>query len=280
MSIRQCALQLLLIRDPDDKAQATMALDDTGLPCAAGLCLTEPAQLPGRPDRPPLVAPARLRQRAVGTREGRAALLHALAHIEHNAINLALDACWRFGAMPAAYYRDWMSVARDEARHFWLLRAHLATLGCRYGDYPAHDGLWEMVVKTRDDVLARMALVPRTLEARGLDASPAVRQRLASVGDSAGAAIIDVILHDEIRHVAIGNHWYHHLCRARGLDPLAQYAELSVRYDAPALHGPFNLAARKAAGFTDSELACLLAAGHQPPRHNTTEALAHDHSRT
>ena len=125
---------------------------------------------------------------------GRAALIHAIAHIEFNAINLALDAVWRFPAMPEAYYRDWFGVAREEARHFCLLRDHLASQGARYGDLPAHDGLWEMVARTCDDVLARMALVPRTLEARGLDASPAVRQRLASVGDAAGAGIVDVLL--------------------------------------------------------------------------------------
>lgn len=271
MSIRHHALQLLLIVDPDAKARQTMAFADAGMSTGAGATLVEPACLPGRPVRPTLVPQAQLVQRAVGTREGRCALLHALAHIEHNAINLALDACWRFGAMPDAYYRDWLSVARDEARHFWLLRDHLATLDCRYGDLPAHDGLWEMVLKTRADVLARMALVPRTLEARGLDACPVVRQRLVSVGDMAGAAIVDVILHDEIRHVAIGNHWYHQLCQVRGLDPLTHYTDLSLRYQAPVLHGPFNMAARKAAGFLDSELSYLLTGPHKTLRRDTTE---------
>ena len=275
MSIRQHALALLLIRDPDDKARHTMAFADTGLATGAGDTLQEPAHLPGRPARPLLVPQAQLVQRAVGTREGRAALLHALAHIEHNAINLALDACWRFDAMPDAYYREWLSVARDEARHFCLLRDHLATLGCRYGDFPAHDGLWEMVVKTRGDVLARMALVPRTLEARGLDACPAVRQRLVSVGDLAAAGIVDTILHDEIRHVAVGNHWYRHLCAARGLDPLAHFAVLCRHFQAPVLHGPFNIAARKAAGFLDSELAYLLDGNQNTTRRHTTETSPH-----
>ncbi len=270
MSLRQHALHLLLISDPDEKARQTLAFADRDLATGATDVLAEPALLPGRPERPRLVPQSQLVQRAVGTREGRCALLHALAHIEHNAINLALDACWRFSAMPDAYYHEWFSVARDESRHFCLLRDHLLALDCRYGDFPAHNGLWDMVQKTRADVLARMALVPRTLEARGLDACPAVRQRLVSVGDHAAAAIVDVILHDEIGHVAIGNHWYHHLCQARALDPLAHYAELSQQYQAPVLHGPFNIAARKAAGFLDAELAYLL----NGPKNKTSRATA------
>lgn len=266
MTLRRAALELLGIRDPDTKASRTLALAHDTLASGAADDLPEPPSLPGRPQRPELVAPRQLAQRSVGTPEGRVALLHALAHIEHNAINLALDACWRFSGMPDAYYRDWFGVAREEALHFCLLRDHLARSGARYGDLPAHDGLWEMVRKTRGDVLARMALVPRTLEARGLDASPAVRQRLASVGDRAGAAIVDTILRDEIGHVAIGNRWFHHLCAERQLDPVACYADLSRRYQAPALPGPFNLPARKAAGFSEAELSYLI---QTPPRPKT-----------
>jgi len=276
MSIRHHALLLLQIRDPDEKAAQTQALEGLDTATGVGDRLDAPAHLPGRPDHPTLVPPSRLVQRAVGTLEGRCALLHALAHIEHNAINLALDACWRFDAMPDAYYRDWLSVAQDEARHFCLLRDHLATLECRYGDFPAHDGLWDMVVKTSSDVLARMALVPRTLEARGLDASPAVHKRLVSVGDQAGAAIVEVILHDEIRHVAIGNHWYHHLCALRGLEPLAHYAVLSTQYGAPVLHGPFNLQARRAAGFREDELSYLMQ--KNPDRTHPTPAATPVHA--
>lgn len=257
MTLRRAALELLQIREPDTKVRRTLALAWDALPVDAGEPLPEPPGLPGRPERPELVAPRQLAQRAVGTPAGRSALLHALAHIEHNAINLALDACWRFAGMPEDYYRDWFGVAREEAQHFALLQDHLAGMGVAYGDLPAHDGLWEMVRKTRGDVLARMALVPRTLEARGLDASPAVRQRLASVGDHAGAAIVERILHDEIGHVAIGNRWFRHLCASRGLDPLPVAAELERRYQAPVLAGPFNLPARRAAGFTDAELSYL-----------------------
>jgi uncharacterized ferritin-like protein (DUF455 family) len=186
-------------------------------------------------------------------------MIHAIAHIEFNAINLALDAIWRFANMPSDYYRDWRQVAQEEARHFSLLARHLAALGFSYGDFSAHDGLWQMAERTRDDVLARMALVPRTLEARGLDASPAVREKLAAIGDRAAATIIDLILKDEIGHVAIGNHWYNWLCQQRGLNPLHAYADLATRYRAPALPQPFNLAARRQAGFSEPELAALQA---------------------
>lgn len=215
------------------------------------------SSIPGRPERPELVPPLAVKHRSMRTVEGRAALIHALAHIEFNAINLALDAIWRFPGMPADYYSDWLRVAAEEALHFSLLAGHLQTLGCSYGDFPAHGSLWEMAEKTRGDALARIALVPRTLEARGLDASPPIRARLAQAGDHAAAEIHDLILRDEIGHVAIGNRWFGWLCQARGLEPIAAYAELAKRYKAPPLRGPFNLEARKAAGFSDAELIAL-----------------------
>ena len=191
--------------------------------------------------------------------KGARALLHALAHIEFNAVNLALDIIWRFAGMPEAFYRDWLRVAREEAYHFDLLRQRLAVLGYAYGDFPAHNGLWDMAERTRNDLLARLALVPRTLEARGLDASPMIRNKLAGAGDADSAAIVDIILRDEIGHVAIGNHWYRQQCAQAGRDPVACYAELARLYDAPRLRGPFNLEARRAAGFNDAELAALQA---------------------
>ena len=184
-------------------------------------------------------------------------LIHALAHIEFNAINLALDVVWRFSGMPEKFYRDWMGVAREEAEHYRLLSEHLAGLGYCYGDFPAHDGLWEMAERTQEDILARLALVPRTLEARGLDASPAVRHKLASGGDRRGAEIVDLILREEIGHVAIGNYWYRWLCTQRGVDPVAHYAELALTYRAPKLKGPFNVQARMAAGFEPEEIEAL-----------------------
>ncbi|WP_459617919.1 ferritin-like domain-containing protein [Bordetella sp. 2513F-2] len=257
-SIRAQALAALAVRHWADKLAAVAAIDSTA-DTGAHLALDEPTDLPGRPGRPELVAPSRLKARAVHTPEGRAALLHALAHIEFNAINLALDAIWRYAGQPDAYYRDWLRVAREEAHHFELLNRHLGTLGHAYGDFPAHNGLWEMAEKTRGDLLARLALVPRTLEARGLDASPPIRDKLAAAGDHAGAAILEIILRDEIGHVAIGNHWYREGCRQRGLDPVATYAQLAQRHGAPRLRGPFNLEARRAAGFDEQELAALQA---------------------
>jgi uncharacterized ferritin-like protein (DUF455 family) len=156
--------------------------------------------------------------------------------------------------MPDAFYRDWAQVAREEAYHFTLLSARLRDLGYLYGDFPAHNALWEMAEKTKHDILARIALVPRTLEARGLDASPPMRAKLASVGDQRGVEIIDIILRDEIGHVAVGNRWYAHLCAERSIDPITTYAELATRYGAPRLRGPFNLDARRAAGFSEIEL--------------------------
>jgi uncharacterized ferritin-like protein (DUF455 family) len=254
LSLREQALQVLLVTDADAKAMAARALPVTGV-IAAEAVLSSPAGVPGRPAQPPLVHPSSLKPRDVKQRAGRCALLHALAHIEFNAINLALDAVWRFAGMPDRYYSDWLLVAREEALHFQLLRAHLLTL---YGDLPAHDGLWDMVERTQGDVLARMALVPRTLEARGLDAAPPIRAKLAAAGDAAGAAILDIILRDEVGHVAIGNHWYRHLCDERGLDPVATYASLAKQYRAPNLRGPFNLEARRRAGFDQAELDALL----------------------
>lgn len=255
-SLREQALGALKTQDWPDKLAAVAAIDD-GAPVDAEAVLPEPAGLPGRPARPELVQPDQLTPRPVHIPEGRAAMLHALAHIEFNAINLALDAIWRFAGQPEAFYRDWLRVAREEAHHFDLLNRHLGTLGYAYGDFPAHNGLWEMAEKTRGDLLARLALVPRTLEARGLDASPPIRRKLAGAGDLAGAAILDVILRDEIGHVKIGNHWFKHGCAQRGLDPVACYAELAQRYGAPRLRGPFNLEARREAGFDEDELAAL-----------------------
>ncbi|HEY0296628.1 MAG TPA: ferritin-like domain-containing protein [Bordetella sp.] len=255
-SLREQALRALQVKDSPAKLAAVASLDDTA-PVDPLAPLDEPADLPGRPARPELVQPDQLAPRPVHTPQGRAAMLHALAHIEFNAINLALDAIWRFAGQPEAYYRDWLRVAREEAHHFDLLNRHLATLGHAYGDFPAHNGLWEMAEKTRGDLLARLALVPRTLEARGLDASPPIRRKLAGAGDMQAAAILDVILRDEIGHVAIGNHWYRHACEQRGLDPIVAYAKLAQDYGAPKLRGPFNLEARRAAGFTDAELEAL-----------------------
>ncbi|WP_454735151.1 ferritin-like domain-containing protein [Cupriavidus necator] len=265
LSPRRQALAVLCMTDARAKAAAARALyrqapalPDEALRPNEAIDAEDARRIPGRPERPMLVPPQDVeRRRSLHTPTGRAAMIHALCHIEFNAINLALDAAWRFAGMPPAYYRDWLRVADEEAFHFTLLADHLGTLGAAYGDFPAHNSLWEMTDKTAGDVLARMALVPRTLEARGLDASPPVRARLAGAGDHAAAAIIDIILRDEVGHVAIGNHWYRWLCAQRGLEPVATYAQLAEQYRAPKLRGPFNLDARRAAGFDEDELAWL-----------------------
>ena len=217
--------------------------------------------LPGRPARPELLHHQAVARRSPATPQGRAALIHAIAHIEFNAINLALDAIWRFPTMPDRFYLDWLRVAAEEARHFRLLRDHLrAHLGHDYGDFPAHQGLWSMCEKTAHDVVARMALVPRTLEARGLDATPLIQHKLRSVGTPdalAAVGILDIILAEEVGHVAIGNHWYAWLCARQGLDPVAHYALLAKRYEAPRPKPPINAAARRAAGFSEAELLWL-----------------------
>ena len=213
--------------------------------------------IPGRPEKPLLVPPLQVQRRAMNTVQGRAALIHALAHIEFNAINLALDAVWRFADMPLAYYSDWLLVAKEEAYHFTLLADHLVSLGFAYGDFDAHHSLWELAERTQEDVLARMALVPRTMEARGLDATPALRAKIAQTGDMAAAEILDIILRDEIGHVAIGNRWFAYLCEQRKLNPITCFSDLAMQFRAPQLRGPFNIPARLAAGFSEAELLAM-----------------------
>ncbi len=258
MELRRRALELLQLADPAAKAEATRSLFALPAWTIDGQApLAEPPGLPGRPARPALVPPKDVPTRSPFTLEGRAALLHSIAHIEFNAINLALDAVWRFPGMPEDFYRDWLRVAAEESLHFTLLREHLNSLGHDYGDFPAHDGLWTMTARTAHDIVARMALVPRTLEARGLDATPPLQAKLAKAGDARAVAILDVILRDEIGHVAIGNRWYRFACERAGLDPVAIYPGLVERYAAPRLRPPFNDAARRQAGFSEDEIAYL-----------------------
>jgi uncharacterized ferritin-like protein (DUF455 family) len=265
VSLRCRALALWRETDPATKAAQTRMLwaererhrlDPGPLGDTADVA-PESRQAPGRPLRPGLVPPRDVPSRTPFTLEGRAALLHSIAHIEFNAINLALDAVWRFDAMPAPFYVDWLQVAGEEALHFSLLREHLQGLGFDYGDFDAHDGLWLMTQRTAGDVMARMALVPRTLEARGLDATPPLQAKFDRAGDARAVEILDIILRDEIGHVAIGNRWYRWLCAQRGLDPVTHYGVLAERHQAPRLRPPFNHAARRAAGFTDEEVALL-----------------------
>lgn len=258
MELRQRALDAFNLTDPWQKAEASQALWHLA-PTLALDChgvLPAPAN-PGRPALPALVHPKDVPRRSPFTPEGHCALIHSIAHIEFNAINLALDAIWRFEGMPAQYYTDWLQVATEEAQHFKLLSDHLQSQGHRYGDFVAHDGLWTVCHSTRHDVIARMALVPRTMEARGLDATPMVQAKLRKVATPralAAATILDTILAEEVGHVAIGNYWYHWLCQRDGLDPLAFDAQVALEHSAPRLKPPFNVAARRLAGFSEAEL--------------------------
>ena len=260
--LRQSALELLATPDPQlkvigirqlfDAYQAgQVALNVDSALDAGTLCI------PGRPQKPDLVPPLEVPKRAMNTDQGRASLLHSLAHIEFNAMNLALDAIWRFKGMPASYYEDWLKVTKEEAYHFSLLEAYLKQMGYIYGDFLAHNSLWEMVERTTDAVIARMALVPRTMEARGLDAVPMIRERFKQIKDVQAVEILEIILKDEIGHVLIGNKWFNFLCEKNNLSAITTYKELARKYRAPVLRGPFNLEGRKQAGFTNEELDLL-----------------------
>ncbi|MBK1618155.1 hypothetical protein CKO42_06790 [Lamprobacter modestohalophilus] len=231
-----------------------------------------PLQTPGRPARPRLVSARELPKRKLNNPAGLASLVHAVAHIEFNAINLAWDAVQRFTQMPTAYQADWAKVAAEEAEHFVLMRDRLQALGYDYGDLPAHDGLWDMARRTAGDVLERMALVPRVLEARGLDVTPGMIERLRQIGDHDTADRLEIILRDEVGHVAIGSRWFHHLCQERGLEPRATSLAM-IRLH---LHGevrcPLNRADRLSAGFDGAELddlEGLCAGGGQRPTQRT-----------
>lgn len=255
------ARRCLLESDPQRKVALTRACADEFLegrlngPAAAADAA--PIDAPGRPQRPRLIEPRKLPQRGLGSAEGRAALVHAIAHIEFNAINLAWDAVHRFRDMPPAFYRDWVGVAADEARHFALLSGRLAELGHAYGDFDAHNGLWDMALQTADSCLRRMALVPRVLEARGLDVTPGMIARLRAVGDLATVEILELILREEVAHVAAGSRWFAYCCGEAGLEPEATFAGLLEQSMHGSLRGPFNTEARLSAGFSEAELAHL-----------------------
>lgn len=208
----------------------------------------------GVPATVEMVDPKMVKRRSVQTLHGKAALIHAILHIEYNAINIALDALYRFRDMPLEYYQDWLQVVAEEAYHYQLLEQYLAELGYQYGDFPAHGGLWEMVQKTAYDVMVRMALVPRLLEARGLDVTPEIAKRLKAAGDEKAYEILQIIFHDEVGHVQVGNRWYHYLCQQRGLDPLLTFTSLLEKHAPTYLRRPFSIEARKRAGFKEDEL--------------------------
>jgi len=254
----------LLEPGPAQKIKLTNSLYQdwhTGVVDRNNSTLVQSIAVPGRPQKPELVAPRELHRRSAHTVEGRAALIHALCHIEFNAINLALDAVYRFRDMPEGYYTDWLQVAKEEAYHFSLLAEHLTTLGYAYGDFTAHNGLWEMAMQTDHDVLVRMALVPRVMEARGLDVTPSIIEKLTTAGDEAAVAILHIIHHDEVGHVDIGSRWFRYLCEQRRLEPFSTFKQLLKQYLKGQLKGPYDYQIRKQAGFSDEELAYLESVG-------------------
>ncbi len=228
------------------------------------LCDVPPPPRPARPPRPELRDPARMPRRGKGgSIAKRIALLHALAHIELNAIDLAWDLVARFGAdMPRDFLDDWVGVGDDEARHFLLLSDRLSAYGASYGDLPAHDGLWQAAAKTAHDLAARLAIVPLVLEARGLDVTPSMIMRLKRAGDVESAAVLETILTEEITHVARGKRWFDWLCARTPCDPARHFQSLVRRYFAAPLKPPFNEAARRAAGL-EAAFYRPLATGHR-----------------
>ena len=255
------ALACLQLVSPEQKVEASLALYEDMLAGKLSLeALSEviPLPVPGRPDRPELVDAREVPRRNFNSLKGRLTLVHAIAHIEFNAINLALDAVYRFQAMPEQFYTDWCRVAAEEARHFTMLSDYLESHGMSYGDLSAHNGLWEMAVKTDFDVMVRMALVPRVLEARGLDVTPGMIKKLRSTGDTRLIEILQVIFDEEIGHVKIGTHWYKTLCEQRKLEPEQTFLQLIEKYMQGAKFGPFETEARVEAGFTHKEMESLL----------------------
>jgi len=255
------ALFCLLLDSPQKKVDATISLQQKwldGVLKVSPLLNIKSLPVPGRPDKPELVDPREVPRRNFSSLKGRLTLVHAIAHIEFNAINLALDAVYRFQQMPEQYYSDWCRVAAEEALHFTMLSDYLEQHGMAYGDLTAHNGLWEMAVKTDFDVLTRMALVPRVLEARGLDVTPGMIEKLQSTGDAQLISILQKIFDDEIGHVKIGSYWYKALCEQRNLEPQQTFIELIEKYMQGARFGPFDTEARLQAGFSHDEMQRLL----------------------
>ena len=261
------AEQILLCAEPTQKAEQSRALYAmwNGMSAAqhavaatdSGVSNVQILDAPGRPSVPLLVDARQLAKRALGSEAGRIALIHSLAHIEFNAINLALDAVYRFRDLPIAYIGDWLRVAADEGEHFLLLHSRLHSLDSYYGQLPAHDGLWDMARRTDHDVLVRMALVPRILEARGLDVAPPMIEKLKHLGDHETADILQRIYTDEITHVEVGNRWFRYVCEQRSLDGTRVFHDLLKGENSAWLRSPYNREARLKAGFNEQELALI-----------------------
>lgn len=255
IGLAERALAVLCAADPADKVRLSRAAAAdwrAGETVAVGRA--RPPDRPARPDRPHLAPPRAMPRRRTGGGPGhRIALLHAIAHIELNAIDLAWDLIARFtnAGLPRAFYDDWVTVACQEANHFDLLAHRLADLDSAYGDLPAHDGLWQAAADTAGDLAARLAVVPLVLEARGLDVTPAMVARLERHGDGESAAVLRLIYREEIGHVATGQRWFEHVCAARGVAPAPTFQRLVRRHFKGLLKPPFNTAARAEAGMDE-----------------------------
>jgi uncharacterized ferritin-like protein (DUF455 family) len=207
------------------------------------------------PDKPILLAPRNMPNRKLNTTEGVAAFFHAIAHVEFMAIYLAWDMLYRFRGLPDEFYQDWLRVADEEAQHFELIRAHLLAMNVRYGDLPAHNGLWDHAKDTAEDLLARLAMVPRCMEARGLDVTPAIIDKFRQLGDDSSVALLNRILTDEVGHVERGSYWFKFVCEQQGYEPEAKYRQLIKQYyQGGKPKGPFNREMRIIAGFSNAEL--------------------------
>lgn len=245
--------------DPISKCQLTDALfhhwkQDSATVQDAPIALIHEA---GRPEQPELIDPKKVAKRSFNTEQGRLALIHSFAHIEFNAINLALDAAYRFRQLPHRFISDWLQVAYEEAKHFRLLNDCLISRGSHYGAWSAHGGLWHMAQQTSHSLVHRMAMVPRVMEARGLDVTPSMINKFVQFGDQEMADILKIIYQEEIGHVAIGNHWYHHACQAENIDPHTTFHQLIEHHLKGRLRGRFNMSARIEAGFEQHELEAL-----------------------
>jgi uncharacterized ferritin-like protein (DUF455 family) len=271
-SLKQGAIAALKTGDLDQKIALTRHVAwqwcNGTLGIGAGIS-EHPPNRPGRPDKPRLVPPRQLKKRSIRSQQGRIALLHAIAHIELNAIDLALDIIARFAdptdkfspRMPRSFYDGWIRVALEEAKHFSLLRQRLRTLDSDYGAFDAHDGLWEAAQTTGHDLTARLAIVPLILEARGLDITPSLLRQIEAVGDPESAAIFHIIYRDEQGHVAVGAKWFRYLCLKNGDDPAATFQKLVRTHFRGALKPPFNDFARARAGLTPGFYRALSSAG-------------------
>ncbi|MBM4207711.1 MAG: ferritin-like domain-containing protein [Gammaproteobacteria bacterium] len=207
------------------------------------------------PARPVLMSPRHMPNRGLGTHEGVIAFFHAIAHVEFMAISLAWDLLYRFRGLPVQFYQDWLTIADEEAQHFELIQQHLQRMNVNYGDLPAHGGLWDHAVETADHLLARLAMVPRCMEARGLDVTPGIINKFAAMGDQAAVAILNRILTDEITHVERGSYWFNTLCRQQDIDPDSHYQQLIKQYYRGGKpKGPFNRELRAIAGFSEVEM--------------------------